>query len=112
MTKTLWRPVGQKELQLIKNSNFTAFPPRLQQQPIFYPVCNREYAQEISKKWNVDYCGKGYVLEFEVDEEYISGYKTHIVGSKKHEEYWIPAEDLNEFNKNIVGEIRVVDEYE
>ena len=26
-------------------------------------------------------------------------------------EYWVPAEDLEEFNDNIVGEIEVIAEY-
>ena len=37
-TITLFRPVGPKELELIRAANFRAFPPRLPDQPIFYPV--------------------------------------------------------------------------
>ncbi len=29
----------------------------------------------------------------------------------KHQEYWIPADDLPEFNNNIVGDIEVIAEY-
>ncbi len=46
----LYRPVGLAEYQLIADSGFTAFPPRLPQQPIFYPVLNQQYAYEISLK--------------------------------------------------------------
>jgi hypothetical protein len=35
---TLYRPVGKKELELIRASGFRAFPPRLPGQPFFYPV--------------------------------------------------------------------------
>ena len=28
-----------------------------------------------------------------------------------HQEYWIPAEQLEEFNRNIVGRIEVISEY-
>ncbi len=34
-----------------------------------------------------------------------------MVGGSEHEEYWIPAEELAEFNRNIVGEIEVIAEY-
>lgn len=37
-TTILYRPVGRKELDLIKESGFKRFPPRLFHQPIFYPV--------------------------------------------------------------------------
>jgi hypothetical protein len=47
-TITLYRPVGQKELDLIAQSGYRAFPPRLSGQPIFYPVLNEEYAREIA----------------------------------------------------------------
>ena len=42
-TVTLYRPVGQKELDLIAAVGFAAFPPRLSWQPIFYPVLTEDY---------------------------------------------------------------------
>ena len=48
----LYRPVGEQELALIRESGYTAFPPRLPEQPIFYPVLNEQYAVEIASKWN------------------------------------------------------------
>ena len=109
----LYRPVGTKVLELIIRSGNKAFPPRLPEQPIFYPVLNEEYAVEIASKWNVDYNDdhKGYVTEFEVDDEYCSMYEAHTVGAGYHRELWIPAEELEEFNKHIIGEIRVIKEY-
>lgn len=47
-TKTLYRPVGPNELKLIAASGYREFPPRLPEQPIFYPVLNEEYARQIS----------------------------------------------------------------
>jgi hypothetical protein len=52
-TITLYRPVGPKELALIEQSGFRAFPPRLHWQPIFYPVLNEAYAMRIARDWNV-----------------------------------------------------------
>jgi hypothetical protein len=39
-TTTLWRPVGPEELALVEASGRRAWPPRLPEQPIFYPVLN------------------------------------------------------------------------
>jgi len=52
-TLTLYRPVGPEELQLIEQSGWTKFPPRLPEQPIFYPVMNEAYAVQIARDWNV-----------------------------------------------------------
>jgi hypothetical protein len=40
----LYRSVGPEELELIERSGWRAFPPRLPEQPIFYPVVEKEYA--------------------------------------------------------------------
>lgn len=107
----LYRPVGQKEFDLIEISGFKEFPPRLDWQPIFYPVLNKEYAEEVASKWNTkdefsDYVG--YVLEFEVDDEYLSQFDVQTVGASCHQEYWIPAERLSEFNEHIVSNLKAI----
>jgi hypothetical protein len=112
-TIILFRPVGQKELNLIKESGFTKFPPRLPEQPIFYPVLNEEYATQIARDWNAKYNVDkvGYVTKFAVNKDFLDNYEVKIVGGRTHEEYWIPAENLEEFNKNIVGKIEVISEF-
>ncbi len=80
----LYRPVGQAELELVESSGWREFPPRLTHQPIFYPVCNLEYATEIARDWNVRDEGVGHVLRFEVDDTYMKRYKRKIVGSGIH----------------------------
>lgn len=110
----LYRPVGEKELSLIRESGNTRFPPRLREQPIFYPVLNRKYAEEIAGRWNTkdEASGySGYVLEFEVDDAFIAGYEVQTVGASYHQEYWIPAEELEAFNQHITGEIRVISKF-
>lgn len=100
----LFRPVGRKEFELIRESCWQEFPPRLPHQPIFYPVSNIDYAIQIARDWNTkdkENGAVGIVLSFEVDAEHLSKYPKKIVGSSIHEEYWIPAEDLEEFNKHI-----------
>lgn len=110
ITTTLYRPVGEKEMLLIIESNYEKFPPRLNWQPIFYPVLNEEYASEIAEKWNTrDEAGNylGFVTKFEVSEEVVSKYPSQNVGARNHNELWIPAEELEDFNKAIVGKIEV-----
>ena len=107
----LYRPVGEKEYNLIMESDFTAFPPRLPEQPIFYPVLNEQYATEIAAKWNTKDRNSGFmgvVTCFEIDDEFISKYEAQTVGRSYHQEYWIPSEDLAEFNQHIIGKIRVI----
>ena len=111
---TLFRPVGRKELELIRVSGFREFPPRLPEQPFFYPVLNEEYATQIARDWNTkdERSGfVGYVLRFGVRTEFLDKYEVHIAGDSRHREYWIPAAELAEFNKNIAGEIEVMGEY-
>lgn len=112
-TTALFRPVGQKELDLIREASFREFPPRLPYQPIFYPVLNEEYAKQIARDWNAKHNEErvGYVTRFLVRTEYLKRYEVHTVGGSVHQEYWIPAEDLAEFNQNIVGAIEVIAEY-
>ena len=112
-TVTLFRPVGARELALIEESGFRSFPPRLPEQPIFYPVLNEEYAVKIARDWNAKYNEDraGFVTRFEVRKSFLDKYEVKIVGGREHEEYWIPAEELEEFNRNIVGRIEVIAEF-
>jgi hypothetical protein len=95
---TLFRPVNSA-------------PPRLPEQPIFYPVCNRKYAQEIASKWNVDANNRGYVTRFEVAKSFLDNYDVQQVGNATHQEYWIPAEELNDFDAHLFGKIEVLESY-
>ncbi len=110
-TKTLYRPVGPAELELIRDSGWRAFPPRLPEQPIFYPVLNQEYAAQIARDWNVKESGSGFVTRFDVDAGYLEKFPMQVVGGSVHEELWVPAEELEEFNSKIVGLIEVVESF-
>lgn len=110
-TTTLFRPVGEKELELIKASGYKRFPPRLPEQPIFYPVTNEAYAIQISQQWNVPAYGAGFVTKFEVRSDFLQRYPARNVGGIIHDELWVPAEELEEFNDNIVGLIEVTQEF-
>ena len=104
-TTPLHRPTGEAELALIRESGWRTFPPRLPEQPIFYPVLEEEYAIQIARDWNTRDGGAGYVLRFQVDSDYLSGFPVQIAGARVHREYWIPAEELEAFNRHIIGPI-------
>jgi hypothetical protein len=112
-TTILYRPVGADELRLIAESGYTAFPPRLPGQPIFYPVLNEQYATQIARDWNAKSSQSqvGYVTRFGVRTNYLSQFTVQKVGGALHLEYWIPAEKLDEFNQNIIGKIEVISEF-
>lgn len=110
-TTDLFRPVNQQELDLIAASGWREFPPRLPEQPIFYPVTNEEYAIQISRDWNVPYYGVGYVVRFAVDTAYLSQFPVQNVGDAQHNELWVPAEQLPEFNQHIRSRIEVTAEF-
>ena len=106
--RPLWRPVGPEELALIEASGWRRFPPRLPEQPIFYPVCNEAYATQIARDWNVKASGAGFVLAFDVEEAWAARYPIRRVGGEIHDELWVPAEELEAFNDHLVGPIRLV----
>ncbi|MCY1046378.1 hypothetical protein OV208_34050 [Corallococcus sp. bb12-1] len=109
-SRTLYRPVGFRELELILDADARAFPPRLPEQPIFYPVLNSEYAEQIARNWNTPDEASGYagfVTAFDVDAEYLKRFDVKVVGALRHQELWVPAEELSEFNAHIQGRIRV-----
>jgi hypothetical protein len=108
----LFRPVGEAELRLIAAAGFRAFPPRLSHQPIFYPVLERQYAVQIARDWNTKDEASGFagwVTEFELADDFARRYSVHVAGGREHRELWVPAEELDEFNRHIVGAVRVTD---
>lgn len=114
LVTTLYRPVGQGEFDLIRDSEFREFPPRLPEQPIFYPVLSEEYAIQIARDWNTkdERSGfAGFVLRFRVRTDFLDKYEIKTVGSSDHQEYWIPAHEMERFNASIVGKIEVIAEF-
>lgn len=106
--------MGQVELRLIEAAGFREFPPRLPEQPIFYPVLTFAYAEQIARDWNSTderHGHVGYVTEFDVLVSVLTTYDEQQVGSRVHRELWVPAEELAAFNRAIVGAIRVAAEY-
>jgi hypothetical protein len=112
-SSVLFRLVGQQELVLIQESQFLAFPPRLPEQPFFYPVITEEYAVQIARDWNAKHNEpkSGYVTRFRVRRSFLHRYEVKTVGGSVHQEYWIAAEDLDELNRNIIGKIEVIAEF-
>jgi hypothetical protein len=107
----MYRPTGPEELALVEAGGFRRWPPRLPEQPIFYPVTNERYAMEIATRWNVKDSGVGYVTRFRVRKACVDRYAIQKVGGAHHTEWWVPAEELDAFNDEIVGLIDVIGEY-
>ena len=108
----LYRPCGLEEMVLVWRSGSRRWPPRLPEQPIFYPVTNQGYAARISRDWNTKSgTGLGYVTRFELEEDYASSFEPKVVGARQHEELWVPAEELETFNDHIEGLIEVIELY-
>ena len=107
----MYRPTGPEEYQLVADSDFTEWPPRLAGQPIFYPVTNETYAREITEQWNIRDSGVGYVFTFLVKRSFVDSYSLEKVGGKNHTEWWIPAEKMTELNDSIVGKIEMIGRY-
>ncbi|MDN2581944.1 ADP-ribosylation/crystallin J1 [Aquibium sp. ELW1220] len=110
-TITLWRPFGAAELALVRESGMRSFPPRLPDQPIFYPVLSEDYAIRIARDWNLPQSGAGFVTRFEVRSDFLAKYQAQEAGGRALRENWIPAEELEAFNAAIVGPIEVVKEF-
>jgi len=110
----LYRPVGLEEMRLIVEADLTAFPSRRPEQPIFYPVLNRDYAAEIARDWNTRDASSGfagYVTRFEMPDDYVAGFERHVVGARRHEELWVPADELATFNAQLRPPISVTDAF-
>ncbi len=54
---------------------------------------------------------EGFVTRFAVDAAYAAKFQRGIVGGREHEELWVPAEELDEFNSHLVGKIEVISHF-
>lgn len=107
----LYRPTGLRELELVAASGWRRWPPRLPDQPIFYPVLTLSYAVSIARDWNANdaFSGfVGFVTRFQISDAFAARYPVQQAGGRTHTELWVPAEELSTFNDNIRGFIEVV----
>jgi hypothetical protein len=51
------------------------------------------------------------VTRFEVDSAFLTRYPVCQAGGETILELWVPAEEMEEFNRHIVGPIEVVHEF-
>ena len=110
----LYRPTGLKELLLVRDAEWRAWPPRLPDQPIFYPVTTFDYAEKIARDWNSVSPAPdnlGFVTRWEMPDDITETYPLQLAGGRDHEELWVPAEELDAFNARMIGEIEVVSAY-
>jgi hypothetical protein len=95
-------------MALVFEAGMRAFPPRLPEQPIFYPVLVEEYADQIARAWNTkDEPFAGYVIEVEIPDNYALCFTPKTVGGSTHPELWVPAKSVAEFNAHLTRAITV-----
>lgn len=110
----LYRPTGLAELRLVAQSGWRAWPPRLPDQPIFYPVLTLDYARKIARDWNAPDAFSGFigfVTRFRLDPVFAARYPVQLAGGGSHQELWVPAAELEEFNTHILGPIEVIESF-
>ena len=110
----LFRPTGKAELDLVAASGWKRWPPRLPEQPVFYPVLTFDYAEKIARDWNSTQGvpdNLGFVTRFEINDATASRYQVQNAGGQAHQELWVPAEERDSFNDGIIGLIELVAEY-
>jgi hypothetical protein len=108
----LYRPMDIEELCAVYETGMKTFPRRKAEQPIFYPVLNLDYADEIAGRWNVKGpSASGYVAKFSIDDTYADQFQPRQVGGSHHVELWVPAEELSKFNGYILLPIVIVSAY-
>ena len=112
----IYRPTGDAEARLIETTG--RFPPRLPGQPFFYPVMSFAYAEKIARDWNsVDHRKggdgrRGHVFLTLLSMQALDRWPIQYAGGKEHQEMWVPAAELNEFNDMIIGRIIRLTSYE
>ena len=47
------------------------------------------------------------LTRFEVEQSYVEQFVVQTVGGRIHQELWVPAEQLDEFNRHIISPITV-----
>jgi hypothetical protein len=110
----LYRPTGLKELRLVRDLGWMSWPPRLPDQPIFYPVTTFAYAEKIARDWNSKGAAPdnlGFVTEFIITDAMAARYPVQLAGGRDHAELWVPSAALDAFNQAIIGAIAVVAAY-
>jgi len=105
----LFRAVGEKEFRLIQQNGFKGFPARMPGRRKMNLAPDKEYAMQIALKRNTE-DRRNYILEFEADDNYIFWFGTKTADG--HQEYNIPAEQIDEFNSHITGLISVAGVFE
>jgi hypothetical protein len=112
---TLFRPVGQGELDLIEATQWQAFPPRLDHQPIFYRVLTEEYATKIARDWNTKDTTSGSSGTYRdlpsLTPRSTAGHRSKARPVMRFGNGGSAPKNSRIFNAMIIGAIEVVAEY-
>jgi hypothetical protein len=62
--------------------------------------------------WNTrDGALAGYVTRFDVDDALAARYPVQTAGARRHRELWVPAEELDAFNRAITSRIEITNAF-
>lgn len=95
------RNITVAELKFIKTNKFKKFPPCSPDYPFFHTMFNQKIDLEIDKN------KISYGIRYEIKKCFLDRYEKQFVGNYDIKDYWIPSKDLEEFNQNLIGEIKI-----
>lgn len=104
----LYKPLSPKQLAAVISSGWRRFSPDSPQQKVFYPKLHLEYAEKIARQWDAAQYEAGFVVKFKVPSQFVADYDIQSVGYDEHREYKIPIHELERFNRQIIGPIRLI----
>ncbi|NVO85483.1 ADP-ribosylation/crystallin J1 [Hymenobacter terrestris] len=100
-TVLLYRPVTQAELDWIAASDWLAFP-LAQPEPLVFYLTPPESVTGLAG------ADSSYLLRFALFADYAAQLPVEQVGSREPDALLVPAEELAEFNRQLVGRIEVI----
>jgi hypothetical protein len=103
----LFKPVTPIQLEKILANNCEGFGCSFEGERFFYPKLHHHYAEQIARNSYGSRYGAGYVVEFEVDADYISRFPLQTIGYDEQQEYCVDINRLPELNQHIHGKIEI-----
>ncbi len=103
---TLYRAVNAEELAALQSLRWKGFPPCAE--AAFYPALNARFALDFIHSQEGGKKPALYLTRFQIHAGYVRSFEVQTLSGEVHDELWVPAEEWENFNRNIVGRIAVV----
>ena len=109
---TLYSPVSPSQLAKIINADWQQFFLHSDGQRFFFPKLHASFAEMLARQWEAKVHSAGYVVCFDIQRPFIDRFSLETVAYQEHFEYRIPANVLDQFNRAIWGNIRLLSAFE